>query len=114
MLKTDGEFSRAALMLLLSAVLHIVVIVVSAGGYVMPMLVGAIGWFLIGAGLQRGLRWLAHIAFLLAMIGAVVALGYAMGAFGLVAMAFWAIVAADLLAAILLFGALWRAPTTTA
>ena len=110
MVKTSGEFSLAAGAVLVSAVLHVVVIVVSGGGYVVPMLAGAVGWFVIGAGLQRGLRWLAHLAFLLAMIGGVVAMAYAMGAFGLTALAFWGIVAADCAAAVLLFVALWRGP----
>ena len=79
MFRMNNEFSMAAMAVLVSAFLHIVVIIVSGGGFIVPMLAGAVGWFLIGAGLQRGWRWLAHIAFLGAMFGGVVAMGYAMG-----------------------------------
>jgi len=86
-----SPFRVAALFLLLSAVLHLVVIAVSGGGFLMPMIVGAIMWFVIGAGLQRGLRWLAYVAFLLAMIGGVYAMGVGMGQTGLTQMALFGI-----------------------
>ncbi len=105
-----SPFRVAALFLLLSAVLHLVVIAVSGGGFLMPMIVGAIMWFVIGAGLQRGLRWLAYVAFLLAMIGGVYAMGVGMGQTGLTQMALFGIMGADWIAAVLLFGALWKAP----
>ena len=110
MLKSESPFGLAALALLVSAALHIVVIIVSGGGFLVPMIGGAIGWFVIGAGLQRGMRWLAHIAFLLAMIGGVYAMGTAMGQTGLTAMALFGIMAADWIAAALLFVALWKSP----
>ena len=107
---TDGPFRNPALLLLLSAMLHLVVIAVSGGGFLVPMIGGAIMWFVIGAGLQRGLRWLAYIAFLLAMFGGVYAMGTGMGQTGLTQMALFGIMGADWLAAVLLFGALWKAP----
>lgn len=108
--QSQSPFRLAALLLLVSAALHIVVIAVSGGGFLVPMIVGAVMWFVIGAGLQRGLRWLAHIAFLLAMIGGVYAMGTGMGQTGLTRMALFGIMAADWIAAVLLFGALWKSP----
>jgi hypothetical protein len=110
MMNSDSPFRFAALLLLLSAVLHIVVIIVSGGGFLAPMIAGAIMWFVIGAGLQRGMRWLAHIAFLLAMIGGVYVMGVGMGQTGLTQYALFGIIAADWIAAVLLFGALWKSP----
>ena len=110
MFRMNNEFSMAAITILVSAILHIVVIVISTNDFLAPMLAGAVGWFLIGAGLQRGWRWLAHIAFLCAMIGGVVAMGYAMGQSGVVSYTFWGIVLADWIGAVLLFVALWRSP----
>jgi hypothetical protein len=107
---SNSPFRLAALFLLTSAVLHLVVIAVSGGGFLVLMIVGAVMWFVIGAGLQRGLRWLAYIAFLLAMIGGVYAMGTAMGQTGLTALALFGIMAADWIATVLLFGALWKAP----
>ena len=107
---TDSPFRMAALLLLVSALLHLVVIAVSGGGFLVPMIGGAIMWFVIGAGLQRGMRWLAYIAFLLAMIGGVYAMGVGMGQTGLTQMALFGIMAVDWIAAVLLFGALWKAP----
>lgn len=107
---TDSPFRMAALLLLISAAMHIVVIAVSGGGFLVPMIVGAVMWFVIGAGLQRGLRWLAYFAFLLAMIAGVYAMGTGMGQSGLTQMAFYGIMAADWIAAALLFVALWKTP----
>lgn len=107
---TESPFRMAAMLLLVSAALHIVVIAVSGGGFLVPMIAGAMMWFVIGAGLQRGMRWLAYIAFLLAMIGGVYAMGTGMGQTGLTQMALFGIMAADWIAAVLLFVALWKAP----
>lgn len=107
---TDSPFRMAALVLLVSALLHLVVIAVSGGAFLMPMIGGAIMWFVIGAGLQRGMRWLAYIAFLLAMIGGVYVMGTGMGQTGLTQMALFGVMAADWIAVVLLFGTLWKAP----
>ena len=57
MFRMNNEFSMAAMAVLVSAILHIVVIVVSAGGFLAPMLAGAVGWFLIGAVLLFVALW---------------------------------------------------------
>lgn len=110
MMKSDSPFSTAALLLLVSAFLHLVVLGVSFGSYLVPMIGGAIMWFVIGAGLQRGLRWLAHIAFIVAMLGGIYAMGVAMGETGLTQLALYGIMAVDWIAAVVLFVALWRSP----
>lgn len=107
---TDSPFRMAAVLLLVSAALHLVVIAVSGGEFLVPMIVGAVMWFMVGAGLQRRMRWLAYIAFLLAMIGGVYAMGTGMGQTGLTQMALFGIMAADWMAAVLLFVALWKSP----
>ena len=113
MIEAKGPFSTAGRLLFLSVALHLVVIAVSGGGYFVEMLAGAVIWAAIAYGLMRGMRWLAFIAFLLAMGGGIVAMGYGMGTFGLTSIAFLAITAVDWLAAALLFVALWR-PAETA
>ena len=110
MMNSDSPFRFAALLLLLSAVLHIVVIFVSGGGFLVPMIAGAIMWFVIGAGLQRGMRWLAYIAFLFAMVGGVYAMGAGMGQTGLPQLALFGIMTVDWIAVVLLFIVLWRSP----
>ncbi len=74
----------------------------------MEMLVGAVVWVLIGVGLMRHLRWLAYIAFLLGLMGAIYAFGAGMSAFGMLSLTFFGIALADLLAVVLLFAILWR------
>lgn len=110
-------FGNAALLLLVSAVLHIAVILVSGTAYLAPMIMGAILWtgcaYLLGA----GNRWIAGIIFVLALfiaatvplsIAATVPLSIAVSGTGLVSALFYAITLADLGAAIALFLALWR------
>ena len=110
LLRNDGPYSRPALLLLVSAVLHLLVIVLSLGGYVLPMLVGAVVWVVIAAGLQRNWRWLAYLAFLLAIIGGIVAMSNGMATSGIVAIAFWSMMALDWVAAAFLFLLIWRDP----
>lgn len=107
-------FGNAALALLISSALHIVVLIVSLGGYLVPMITGAILWTICAWLLVNlGSRWIAAIVFLLAIFAAATApLANAMTSFGLTSIAFWGIVLADLAAAIMLFLALWRPKAT--
>lgn len=110
MLNPSSPFSNAVLLIAVSVVLHLVVIAVSGGGFVGPMLAGALIWAVVAVGLNRGWRWLAYIAFLLALVGGMVAMANAQSTFGLTSLTFWGIVAMDWLAAVALFVAIWRDP----
>ncbi len=104
-----GIFSprTAALPVLASAVLHVLAFVVDgftamAGAMVVIGLVyAAIAW-----GLRKGWRWLAWISFFVMLFGMIAA--YASAGMGLHGWWYMAIALADLIAAILLFGALWK------
>ena len=114
MLNPANPFNNAVLLIAVSIVLHLVVIAVSGGGFLVQMLGAAIVWGLVAAGLARGWRWLAYIAFLLALVGGIVAMSYGNATFGLTALAFYGIMAADWLAALALFIAIWRDPVREA
>lgn len=102
-------FGNAALLLLVSAVLHIAVTLVSGTAYLVPMIMGAILWTGCAYLLGLGNRWIAGIIFVLALFIAVtVPLSIAVSGTGLVSALFYAITLADLGAAIALFLALWR------
>lgn len=108
-------FGLTRLFLLASAAFHIVVILVSLGGYIVPMLGGAVLWLASAFGLRSGNRWLAGLVFFLVLFAAVtVPLAYAMTETGLTSLAFWGITFADLGAALTLFVALWRSPKPVA
>lgn len=111
----SSNYHRAAALLFVSAVLHLVVLVLSGGSYLMEMLIGLVVWTLIGFGLMRHWRWLAYIAFLLGMMGAIFAFGVGMSEFGLVRLSLFGIAIADVLAVLVLFALLWRnRPTSDA
>lgn len=102
-------FGNAALALLVSAALHIAVVLVSLGGYLVPMLSGAVLWTICAFLLPQAGRWFAGLVFFLALFAAAtIPLAGALSEFGLVSIAFWGIVFADLAAAIMLFLTLWR------
>lgn len=110
MLDFSKPFGHAAMLLVVSAALHNLVIVFSMGGHLVTMITGAALWIACAHLLGLGSRWIAGVIFLLALFIAVtVPLASAMSETGLVAWAFWGIVLADLGAAVVLFLALWRA-----
>ena len=104
----SNSYHRAALMFFLSATLHVVVIVLSGATYLASMVSGLLICIVLALGLMRQWRWLAYFAFLAALVGAIVAFGNGMAEFGLVQTAFFGIALADLAAALILFGLLWR------
>ena len=111
-----NNYHRAALLFFVSAALQVVVIAVSGGEFLAQMLGAAVLWVLLGLGLMREWRSIAYFAFVLGLMGMIVALGFGMSEFGLTATAFMGIAAADLLAVVLLFGTLWQSfdPVATA
>ncbi|MHA3913705.1 hypothetical protein [Halovulum sp. GXIMD14793] len=105
-------FGNASLVLLVSAALHLAVIAVSLGGYLLPMIIGALLWLTCASLLQLGNRWLAGLVFLIAIFAAAtVPLAYAMSETGLISMLFFVIVLSNAAAALALFAALWTSGT---
>lgn len=94
----------------LSAILHVVALPLA--GITGPAVIGALVWAILAFGLSKGLRWVAYLAFIMALFGTSAALGVAMGLpAGLGQWVWIAIIAADILAAITLFRLLWRPRT---
>jgi len=75
---------------------------------VMMLLPLGIVYLLLALGLSRGWRWLAYIAFIILLIGAVFAFAYSFGVTSVPGWLHGAIALFDLLALLALFGALWR------
>ncbi|MEL6582608.1 MAG: hypothetical protein AAFQ36_02140 [Pseudomonadota bacterium] len=101
----------AGYLILLSAALHVVGVVLgsfapSTWVLLLPAALYAVVYF----GLARGWRWLAWLTFFMMLIGAAGALAEALTAVAVPAWVFWAIMATDLSAAVVLFGVLWRSP----
>ena len=70
--KPTSAYDLATKLLVLTGVLHILGFVVT-GLTIVPMAAFGVSYLLLGLGLWRGWRKLAYLAFLFAMIGAIVA-----------------------------------------
>ena len=114
MTNIENSYKRAGQFFYLSSALHVVAILVSAGGLFAQLFPAAILWALVGYGLiNKGWRWLAYLGFIGALIGIVASITLATGNTGLTRIAMYSITLADLGAALLLFVALWRNPQET-
>ena len=100
----------AGLLMLLNAALHIVGYPVSgfSADAIKFVIVGVV-YGLVGLGLMRGMRWLAFLMFVLALIGGNIAF-MSMGSPPLPSWLSGSIALNDLVVAIVLFGVLWNAP----
>lgn len=103
-----GTLHFAGWVAMANVVLHAIAPIFGGLAFPVPgLLIGGVVWAVIGFGLLRQRRWLAMIAFVLALAGALVAYGLT----GTSAVPEWltlAIVAADALIALSLFVHLWR------
>ncbi|MEZ5812944.1 MAG: hypothetical protein R3D45_16160 [Rhizobiaceae bacterium] len=100
----------AAPLVFLSGLLHLPVFVADGmTAFAGAMAVTGLIYIAIAAGLRRGWRWLSWIAFLVMTFGAVAAYILAGSDASLHRWLFLAIAVVDVLAAIVLFGSLWRA-----
>ncbi|MEO0911570.1 MAG: hypothetical protein AAFY59_01055 [Pseudomonadota bacterium] len=103
-----SPFAPAALCAFISAVLHVVALGISlfevhAGLF----LAGAAIFAVIGFGLLADRRWIAHLAFVAALVGALTVFGIAIGPTSLPQWSLWPIVGANGLGALILFSVLW-------
>jgi disulfide bond formation protein DsbB len=110
----SGPYGSGAFFILISAVLHLIACVFSGFSTEALILipVGLI-YLAISAGLTRGMRWLAYIAFFIMAIGGIYLLA---GLWSASTIPLWirlGIIASDWIAAAALFVALWRAPEAT-
>lgn len=106
--------SRAAAVPIgISAVLHLLVFVVEGfSAFAGAMFIVGLVYLAIAYGLRQGRRWLAWISFFIMLVGMIAA--YSTAGTGL---HFWwwtAIAIADLIAAVILFGALWKSKPVAA
>ncbi|MEM7241236.1 MAG: hypothetical protein AAF429_03525 [Pseudomonadota bacterium] len=107
-MQTQRLYQNAGMLLFLSAALHLLVILFTGGAYLMQMLIAAVLWGILGYLLMGERRWAAYVAFLGMLFGIIAYLGFGMSEFGVVKWLFFAILLADLLAAIMLFRIIWR------
>lgn len=99
----------AGLLVLLSAALHVVAVV--AAGFApgtLALLLPAVVYAVLSAGLARGMMSVAWLSFFVMFIGAAGALADAAGGSLVPAWATWSILVADLGAAAALFATLWK------
>lgn len=99
-LKLGGQF------VILSGLMHFVA---AAFGDTMIMATLGVLYILIGMGLTRGMRWLGYFAFLFMIFGSMLAYGF-MTVAPAPQWVTMSIIALDLLAAVNLFIAIWKAP----
>jgi len=100
---------NAGYFLLISAALHVVGVVVSGFAPEVLILLGpAVLYVLLFAGLARGMLWVAWIAFVCMLGGTAGTIVELVGSSVIEAWVLWGILGADVIAALLLFGAIWR------
>lgn len=98
----------AGFVILLSAALHVVGVAMAGfAPSTLFLLVPAAVYVLFFLGLSRGKMWVAWLAFIAMLIGVSGAMSELFGASLVPDWVFWGIIAADGVAAILLFGAIW-------
>lgn len=111
---TPAPYRLAAVFVLISAVLHMFAFTVGGLSTAALILIpGGVIYLLIAAGLNRGKRWVAWLAFFLTGIGGSVALGLSFNTDPVPAWWYLAIMAADWAATLALFAGLWRAAPTS-
>ena len=103
----------AAILLFVSALAHVVALFAGPGGSVPVALVSCAVLAVLGFGLLKGLRWVAWVAFFVALADGIAALGAAVAA-TLPDPVCLAVAACDGQAALALFIALWRTPAARA
>ena len=105
-----GSLKLAGQFVILSGLFHFVAAIF---GDTMIMVGFGVLYVLIGMGLTRNMRWLGYFAFLIMIFGAVLAYGM-LNVAPAPTWVTWTIIAADVIAALNLFVAIWRpksAPT---
>lgn len=112
MTRAERNYRAAAILLFLSAALHVPVLVLAYPTFLIQLIIAIGVWLLLGLGLLRGRRWVAYLAFVAMLAGTVSALGAAMSSFGTVALFYWLIVAVGVIAVAVLFGLLWGRAST--
>lgn len=98
----------AGYVLLVSSALH--VLGVALAGFApetLVLLLPAVFYLALCAGVTRGMIWVAWIAFICMLGGAAGALNALFGAWPIPPWIFWGIFAADMVAALLLFAGIW-------
>lgn len=109
MTQTKGAMRWGGIFVAVSAALHAVGLIVSGfGALVMPLLVFGVVFAVLAYGLLQGRRWVAYVAFIVALMGLSFAAGNLWSLGAVPAWVFQGIFAANLLAVLALFGALWR------
>lgn len=106
-MRAPKDYRRAALLLSVSALLHLTLFGLVSYTLWMPLAFVILFHVALAVGLAKGWRWVAYLSFVALLTGAVTAFSLAITAAGVAALVLWAIVVIDLLAVMLLFRRLW-------
>lgn len=102
----------AAILLLISAALHVIgVILAGFAPGTLFLLLPAVIYLALCAGLAREKMWVAWIAFICMLGGLAGVLAELLGASPITEWVLWGILATDAIAASVLFGAIWQGRT---
>jgi hypothetical protein len=103
----------AAYALVISAALHGVAVVLAGfAASSLTLIVPAILYLALAAGLSRHMMWVAWLSFIVMLGGIAAALASVVGASPVPTWVFGSILAANAVAAVLLFGAIWSGRRT--
>lgn len=104
----NRKFQVAALLMFMSAALHLPVAALAIADFGGRMMLAAAVLAALGGGVYQQRRWVAYPAFLATIFGISAAVFYGLESEGIAALLLWLIGLADLLAAGVLFVLLWR------
>ncbi len=107
----EGLLGKSALFLIISAILHVLYLVVN-GFTPLAFLIIAALYVGFAWGLSKGWRWLSYIVFVVMLFGIIAS--YIANEGGLLGLVAWGITISDLIVAICLFIYLWRNRSLTA
>ena len=110
MIRTKSIFNLAAFLALLNTIVHITGAAIAGfASTAMPIIAGAVIWLIFTIGFKANLRWMAYIAFLVALFGGIYVYATASSS-PIPQWASMAIVLLDILIALVLFVLIWRRP----
>ena len=110
MLEYSKSLALAMIFMLLAGALYFLALVLTGFTFEgLSLIPFGITFLALGYLLSRKFRWLAWITFFVALFGGIVAIGAAMGMPDVLAWLYGFIAIVDWVAALMLFGFLWRA-----
>ncbi len=108
----NNPYNMAAKWMTLCSALQITLpLVIGFNTIAYQMVVLGVLGLITGAGLLKGWRWLAYLAYIPVMVVAILAMARSFDVAGLASVWYWGIALLDLLTMLALWVALWKNPT---